>query len=78
MSRTLQWKKKQAHIKREKTKEELKPFLTILGTSQRAKTENRKDINQCWTHSIVYCVVRFNKLVRQEILVDLELKIWVS
>jgi len=27
---------KQARIKREKTKEEYKPFLTILGTSQRA------------------------------------------
>jgi hypothetical protein len=27
---------KQAHIKREKTKEDLRPFLTILGTSQRA------------------------------------------
>jgi hypothetical protein len=36
MSRTLQWKKKQAHIKREKRKEELKPFLTILGTRMRA------------------------------------------
>jgi hypothetical protein len=29
--------KKRAHIKREKTKEELRPFLTILGTSQRAR-----------------------------------------
>jgi hypothetical protein len=28
--------KKQAHIKREKTKEELKPFLTNLGTHMRA------------------------------------------
>jgi hypothetical protein len=27
---------KQAHIRREKTKEDLKPFLTILGTNQRA------------------------------------------
>jgi len=35
--------KKQAHIKREKTKEELKPFLTILGTSQRGlKLRSRK------------------------------------
>jgi hypothetical protein len=28
--------KKQARIKREKTKEEKKPFLTVLGTRQRA------------------------------------------
>jgi hypothetical protein len=30
---------KQAQIKREKTKEDLRPFLTISGTSQRAHKE---------------------------------------